>query len=66
MLPVANSRALRSALAFLTTLPIPSGDLDPADFAGAGRWFALVGVVIGALLVAVAWLATQFWPRDLA
>lgn len=66
MLPFANSRALRSALAFLTTLPIPGGDLDGADFAGAGRWFALVGVVIGAILVVVAWLTTWLWPREVA
>lgn len=58
--------SLRSALAFLTTLPIPADDLDSADFAGAGRWFALVGVVIGATLVALAWLTTRLWPRELA
>ncbi|MGB0385508.1 MAG: adenosylcobinamide-GDP ribazoletransferase [Ardenticatenaceae bacterium] len=44
-------KAFRSALAFLTTIPVPSGDLTGDDFAQASRWYSTVGLIIGLLLV---------------
>ena len=53
---------LATALAFLTTLPAPAAPYDPARFARAGRWYPLVGLVIGGLLLAVHWLAGLLFP----
>jgi adenosylcobinamide-GDP ribazoletransferase len=50
------------ALAFLTTLPAPAAPYDPARFARAGRWYPLVGLLIGGLLLAVHWLAGLLFP----
>ena len=44
-------KAFRSALAFLTTIPVPSADLTADDFAQASRWYSTVGLIIGLLLV---------------
>src|SRR5690606_19892144 len=57
---------LRSALAFLTIFPIPNRDRAWADLGQASRWFALVGVLIGILLAALAWLTVRLWPPELA
>jgi len=51
-----------TALAFLTTLPTPATPYDPARFARAGRWYPLVGLVIGGLLLLVHWGAAQLFP----
>ncbi len=53
---------LATALAFLTTLPAPAAPYDPARFARAGRWYPLVGLLIGGLLLAVHWLAGLLFP----
>lgn len=44
-------RPFLSALAFLTTIPVPPQTLTADDFARANAWFAWVGLVLGAALV---------------
>lgn len=50
-----------TALAFLTTLPTPAAPYDPARFARAGRWYPLVGLLIGGILLLVDWGLGQFF-----
>lgn len=52
---------MRSALAFLTTV---GGARDPAP--GSLRWFPLVGLLLGATLGGIWWLAAEVWPPLLA
>lgn len=51
-----------TALAFLTTLPTPATPYDPARFARAGRWYPLVGLLIGAFLLLAHWRLAQIFP----
>lgn len=51
-----------TALAFLTTLPTPALTYDPARFARAGRWYPLVGLLIGGLLLLAHWGFGQLFP----
>ena len=44
---------VRLALAFLTRLPLPAGDAQPAQLGAAVAWFPLVGALLGA----AQWLA---------
>lgn len=59
-------RSLRSALAFLTTLPIPTADLQGGDFAWASRWFGTVGLVLGGMLAGGATGLRWLWPEEVA
>lgn len=43
-------RELRAAIVFLTVLPLPADDLTSENFEAASRWFAAVGVMLGAIL----------------
>ncbi len=55
-------RHLLEALRFLTMLPIPGKPADAEDgIAAAIPWFPLAGLVIGALLLPVGWLAGVGW-----
>jgi adenosylcobinamide-GDP ribazoletransferase len=51
---------IRIAFGFLTVLPLGTGGVSLAEVGRAGRWFPLVGLVLGALLAVmnnvVAWL----------
>lgn len=51
-----------SATTFLTTLPAPNFVLPQGGLGQAGRWFPLIGLVIGLLLWAVQSLAAYFFP----
>ena len=51
-----------TALAFLTILPMPNIPFDAARFTRAGRWYPLVGLLIGVLLFLVDWAAGQLFP----
>lgn len=51
-----------TALAFLTTLPTLATTYDPARFARAGRWYPLVGLLIGSLLLLAHWSLGQLFP----
>lgn len=47
-------RSLILAVQFLTRLPTPQlRTFDPAWLAGAIRWFAVVGLLVGALVAAL-------------
>ncbi len=49
-------KRLLVAIRFLTRLPTPPVASDAADFAGSIRWFPLVGLLIGVIVAAAAWL----------
>ncbi len=51
------------ALGFLTTLPAPQVPFQPGRLGRAGRWFPLVGLLIGVLLVLSAAIAGLVLPR---
>ncbi len=51
------------AFSFLTVIPMPTLDYQPGLLGRAGRWFPLVGLVIGGLLLLAHWgLALLFPP----
>lgn len=55
-------RGLLVAIGFLTRIPVPVTVFDDADArARSLPWYPLVGLLIGALLYALAW-ATHGWP----
>ena len=49
-------RGLVIAFGFLTRLPVPRIEALPGTWAGSLKWYPLVGLVLGALLVALATL----------
>src|SRR5829696_1611170 len=53
------------AATFLTTLPSPSFVVPQGGLGLAGRWFPLVGLVIGLLLWVVQSLAERFFSPTL-
>lgn len=53
------------ATTFLTTLPAPHFGVPPGGLGRAGRWFPLVGLVIGLLLWAMQSLAAWLFPPSL-
>lgn len=56
-------RGLILAIQFLTRLPTPQlRDFDPAELPRSARWFPLVGLLIGVLLVATLWLGSRVDP----
>lgn len=56
-------RGLILALQFLTRLPTPTlKEFHPDWLADSARWFAVVGALIGALLVAALWLGARVDP----
>lgn len=51
------------AVQFLTRLPTPQlKTFDPKWLADSARWFAVVGLIVGALLFAAAWLGLHIDP----
>jgi len=50
------------AVAFLTRLPLPQVNADPADYARAIRWFPLAGLAVGLAIAAAAWLGQRHDP----
>ena len=56
------------AIQFLTRLPTPRIASDAEDFAASIRWFPLVGLLIGGLIAAAAWLGLRIdlWTGALA
>jgi adenosylcobinamide-GDP ribazoletransferase len=56
-----------TALGFLTRLPVPYlFPYDPAHLSACSRYFPLVGVVVGALVSVLFWLALQAFEPHLA
>ena len=51
-----------SAITFLTTIPAPKFDLPAGGLGLAGRWFTLVGFIIGLLLMIVQSVVELFFP----
>lgn len=49
-------RSFWVAVGFLTTLPVPSYDLQPDGLRSAARWFPVIGLLLGAILTAAAWV----------
>ena len=41
------------AVSFLTTLPVPHGEFIPDGFGKSGRWFTVIGALIGGLVFAL-------------
>ena len=52
----------RTALSFLTRVPVPHRDVTPADLAAAVGWFPAVGIVVGALTGITYAAAAQILP----
>lgn len=50
------------AFSFLTILPMPALEYQPGLLGRAGRWFPLVGLVIGLSLLVAHWLLNQIFP----
>ena len=50
-------KALRIACAFLTRLPVPTGEVQPAQFGAAAACFPLIGLGLGALGLGLMTLA---------
>ena len=57
-------RSARAAVIFLTRLP--AGRAEAADFARAPGWFAVVGLLVGAIQGLGFWLAAGLWGVPLA
>jgi adenosylcobinamide-GDP ribazoletransferase len=56
-------RGLILATQFLTRLPTPTvRHFDPADLTRSAVWFPLVGLMIGAVVLAAAWLGARLDP----
>jgi adenosylcobinamide-GDP ribazoletransferase len=56
-------RGFLLAVQFLTRLPVPAGrDFDPGALARSAIWFPAVGLLLGGLIAAVAWLAGRVDP----
>ncbi len=56
-------RGLILATQFLTRLPTPTvRHFDPADLTRSAVWFPLVGLMIGAVALAAAWLGARLDP----
>jgi adenosylcobinamide-GDP ribazoletransferase len=54
---------LLSALAFLTRIPVPSFvHTNDANLRRSARWFPAVGLLLGCIYAASAWLATTHFP----
>lgn len=53
---------LALAFSFLTVLPMPMVEYQAGLLGRAGRWFPVVGLVIGGLLTAAQWLLSQLFP----
>ncbi len=49
------------AFGFLTVLPMPFQAVRPGGLGRAAVWFPVVGLVVGALLAAVAWGSLWLW-----
>lgn len=56
------------AFGFLTRVPMPRVGADSADFAGAIRWYPVVGLCIGGVVAAAGWAGAQVdgWTGALA
>jgi adenosylcobinamide-GDP ribazoletransferase len=54
------------ALSFLTVLPARQVEIRPGTLGNAGRFFPLIGLLIGGLLFCADWLAHQLFPDLLA
>ncbi len=58
-------RKLLAAFGFLTILPTPGSSKCTAEtLCASGAMFPLVGIVIGAAMGALAWLAGIVWPQQ--
>lgn len=78
MMPVVRAAGMRAcilhqlrlffiALQFFTRLPIPRWvGFDPSWLQQASRYFAAVGLVVGALTAGVYLLAASLWPQAVA
>src|SRR5688572_723167 len=59
-------RRMACAVQFLTRLPAPhSRDWREDRLARAGRYFSLVGLIVGAICATVLLMARQIWPEGL-
>ncbi len=56
----------RTALAFLTILPLPRGEITPRALGRAVGFFPLVGVLLGSGLALVAWGTAHLFPPNVA
>lgn len=52
---------LALAVGFLTVLPAPQVPYQPGALGRAGRWFPVVGLLLGALLMGSHWLLNQLF-----
>jgi len=60
-------RSLLAAFHFLTVLPLPgSHHLRDKDWGRATAWYPAVGLVLGAILAALAWGLYRLWPGGVA
>ena len=60
-------RALRLALTFLTTLPLPPvRDMQPGDFARASAYYPLAGYAVGGLVAGLLYLSVPLPPGVVA
>lgn len=55
-------KGLIVAIQFLTRLPMPRMTVSAAEFARSIRWFPAVGMIIGALVAAAAWVGAMIDP----
>jgi len=56
-------KSIKLAFGFLTTIPVSITEpVQPGDLGRAAAWFPLVGLVLGAALVAVHWLLALILP----
>ena len=59
-------KGFRLAIGFLTILPARVGATRPGDLGRAAGWFPLVGLLLGIVLSAAAWLLGRLFPPLLA
>ncbi len=54
------------AVGFLTVLPVPTVAYQPGMLGRAGRWFPLVGLLLGLLLIGGHWAFSHLFPAPLS
>lgn len=56
------AQELALAVGFLTVLPAPQVPYQPGALGRAGRWFPVVGLLLGAILMGGHWVLRQLFP----
>lgn len=59
-------RSLRTAIGFLTILPVGPRDVKPEDLGGSVKFYPLVGTLLGGMVWGLWWLFSRIFTGDIA